>query len=229
MNVEIWSDIICPWCYIGKRRFEMALAHFPHRNEVQVFWRSFELDPEAPRRQVGSSVDLLMHKYGLSREQAVAANARVTQLAAEEGLSYRLDLTQPGNSFDAHRLLHLGAERRLQGALQERLFAAYFSEGASISDPVTLVHLATEVGMDGAEVRATLASDAYAEQVRADEREASALGISGVPFFVFDRRYGVSGAQPAAVFLRALERAWKDAPQIEDRQHDNRQNERHGV
>jgi predicted DsbA family dithiol-disulfide isomerase len=210
VKVEIWSDVVCPWCYIGKRRFESALAAFEHRDEVEVEWRSFELDPQAAPDTGEDPVERLARKYGMTREDALAAHARVTGLAAQEGLTYRLDVARPANTFDAHRLLHLAAERGLQAAAEERLFAAYFTEGRSLGDPETLVALAVEVGVDEAAAREMLRGDAYADAVAGDEREASELGISGVPFFVIDRRYGISGAQPAELIGQALERAWAD-------------------
>ena len=214
MKVEIWSDVVCPWCYIGKRRLERALERFEHRAEVQVVWRSFELDPQSPRQRTGDSVGRLADKYGISCDEALAMHARVTGVAAEEGLAYRLDVARHGNTFDAHRLLHLAAERDRQGILKERLLAAYFTEGEAIGDADVLVRLAAEAGIDAGAARAALESDAYAEQVHADEREATTLGIQGVPFFVLDRRYGVSGAQPAEVLLGALEQAWSDGHPI---------------
>jgi predicted DsbA family dithiol-disulfide isomerase len=210
VKVEIWSDVVCPWCYIGKRRFERALAAFEHRDEVEVEWRSFELDPQAARDTGEDPVERLARKYGMTREDALAAHARVTGLAAQEGLAYRLDVARPANTFDAHRLLHLAAEQGVQAAAEERLFAAYFTEGRSLGDPETLVALAAEVGLDEAAAREVLQGDAYADAVAGDEREASELGISGVPFFVIDRRYGISGAQPAELIGQALERAWDD-------------------
>lgn len=214
VKVEIWSDVVCPWCYIGKRRFERALAAFEHRDEVEVRWRSFELDPRAPRAGDEDQVQRLARKYGMTRDEALAAQARVTGVAAEEGLAYRLDVARPANTFDAHRLLHLAAEHGVQGAAEERLFAAYFTEGRRIGDPDTLVALAGEAGLDVAAARNVLQGDAYADAVAGDEREAAELGISGVPFFVIDRRYGVSGAQPADLIRSALERAWADAHQV---------------
>ncbi len=214
MKVEIWSDVVCPWCYIGKRRFERALAAFPHRDEVEVVWRSFELDPNAPRVREGDPVDRLARKYGMTREAATAAQARVIGQAEQEGLTYRLDIARPGNTFDAHRLLHLAGERGVQGAVEERLMAAYFSEGRPIGELETLVALAGEAGLDQTSAREALAGDAHAEEVAADEREAAELGITGVPFFVLDRRYGISGAQPSELIQQALERAWADAHPI---------------
>lgn len=214
MNVEIWSDVVCPWCYIGKRRFERAVERFEHRDEVEVIWRSFELDPQAPRQRSGDPASRLAEKYGVTREEALAMNARVTGLAADEGLTYHLDVARSGNTFDAHRLLHLAADRGAQGALKERLLRAYFTESEAIGDAESLTMLAAEVGLDAGEVRAALDGDDYAEQVRADEQTAAALGIRGVPFFVIDRRYGVSGAQPPEVLLEALRRAWAEAHPI---------------
>ena len=214
MKVEIWSDVVCPWCYIGKRRFERALAAFLHRDEVEVVWRSFELDPNAPRVREGDPVDRLARKYGMTREAAIAAQARVAGQAASEGLDYRLDIARAGNTFDAHRLLHLAAEQGLQGAVKERLLAAYFTEGRPIGERETLLELAAEAGLDQTAAREALAGDAYAAEVAADEREAAELGITGVPFFVVDRRYGISGAQPAELVQQALERAWADAHPI---------------
>jgi predicted DsbA family dithiol-disulfide isomerase len=211
MHVEIWSDVVCPWCYIGKRRFEAALARFAHRDEVDVTWRSFELDPGAPAVRTGDPAQRLAEKYGMSREQALQANQRVTAQAAGEGLEYHLDATRSGNTFDAHRLLHLAAEHGMQGALKERLMRAYFTEGAAIGLPETLESLAQEVGIPPEDARRALASDAFAEAVRADEALAREFGIRGVPFFVLDRRYGVSGAQPADALLQGLEQAWADA------------------
>lgn len=211
MKVEIWSDVVCPWCYVGKRRFESALAQFPHRDEVEITWRSFELDPNAPAERPESSMEHLVAKYGMSREKAEASYSHITGLAAQEGLSYHLDKTRSGNTFDAHRLLHLAGEHGLQGAMKERLMQAYFTEGEPIGDRDTLVRLAAEVGLGEAEARTVLEDDAYTVDVRADEREASELGISGVPFFVLDRQYGISGAQPSELFLGALERAWSEA------------------
>ena len=211
MRIEIWSDILCPWCYIGKRRLESALERFERRDAVDVVWRSFQLDPSAPRDSRETTRDMLARKYGVSPEQADAMQERVTRVAAEEGLRYRLEGTHVENSFDAHRLLHLAREHGLQDDLKERLFAANFSRGERIGDPATLLRLAGEAGLDAEEARATLASGRFADAVRADRAEAEALGIRGVPFFVFDRRLGVSGAQPADVLLQTLQEAFAGA------------------
>jgi predicted DsbA family dithiol-disulfide isomerase len=215
LTVEIWSDVVCPWCYVGKRRFEAALRGFEHRDDVEVTWRSFELDPGAPGERGGTSAEHLASKYGMSIEQAEAANAQMTALAAQEELEYHLDRTRGGNSFDAHRLIQLGAERGLQDAVKERLMRAYFTEGERIGDREMLVCLATEAGLEPEEARAVLGSDAYGDAVRADEALAHRIGIQGVPYFVLNRRYGVSGAQPAEVLLQALEKAWTDGPRAE--------------
>ena len=211
MKVEIWSDVACPWCYIGKRRFEAATAEFEHRDQLEVIWRSFELDPSAPSRREGTPAEHLARKYGTTVEQAAQMNSRMSDAAAGDGLAYRLDELKMGNTFDAHRLIHLGAERGLQDAVKERLLAAYLTEGEAISDRETLVRLGSEAGLDPAEARSMLDSDRFTSEVRADEREAGELGINGVPFFVLDRRYGISGAQPAELLLEALRQAWREA------------------
>jgi predicted DsbA family dithiol-disulfide isomerase len=211
MDVEIWSDVVCPWCYIGKRRFEHALAEFEHRDDVSVTWRSFQLDPNAPATSEGDPVERLAAKYGMSRATAEAAQARVTANAATEGLEFQLDRARSGNTFDAHRLIHYAHSVGKQDALKERLMAAYFVEGAAIGDHVVLSRLAAEVGLDETGVRAILDGDTFAGEVRHDELEARQLGITGVPFFVLDRAYGVSGAQPSDMILAALRQAWTAA------------------
>lgn len=216
MKVEIWSDIACPWCYIGRRRFESALAQFDNRDQVEIVWRSFQLDPSAPREYTGSMNEMLANKYNIDIRQAEAMHAQVTELAAAEGLDYHFERVQYGNSFDAHRLLHFAAHHGLQNEMKERLQKGYFTDGLAYSDPETLVMLAAEVGLDAAEARAILESDAYAADVRADIRRAQMLGIRGVPFFLFDERFAVSGAQPAELFLAALEKTWAESrPVIE--------------
>ena len=208
MKVEIWSDVVCPWCYVGKRNLEAALAGFPHADQVTVEWRSFELDPTTPERVELSMDEVLERKYGMSPAEATAANLRMTELAATVGLEYHLDRVRIGNTFDAHRIIHLAAEEDLQGAMKERLLAAYFTEGRAISDRATLAELADEVGLDRGRVAEVLAGDEFADEVRADEERALELGSTGVPFFVIDGRLGVPGAQPPDVLLRMLERAW---------------------
>jgi predicted DsbA family dithiol-disulfide isomerase len=205
LTVEIWSDVVCPWCYVGKRRFENALAQFGHRDDVEVVWRSFELDPGAPPEREGSSAEHLAGKYGMSVEQAEGTNAQMTALATSEGLEYHLDRTRGGNSFDAHRLIQRALQDGLQDAMKERLMRAYFTEGEAIGDRDTLIRLAGEVGVDG---EAALTDQQYADAVRGDEELAMRIGIRGVPFFVLNRRYGVSGAQPPELLLQALDKAW---------------------
>ena len=208
LSVEIWSDIACPWCYIGKRRFEAALARFEPAAEVEVRWRSFELDPSAPREREGDRVEQLARKYGTTREQAQAMHERMTAVAAGEGLDFRFDIARSGNTFDAHRLTHLAAAHGLQGAMKERLFRAYLSEGEAIGDPAVLERLAAEAGLPQDEARDVLAGERYADQVRDDERLAASLAITAVPFFVVDRAIAASGAQPPELLRELLERAW---------------------
>ena len=213
MKIEIWSDVVCPWCYIGKRNLEVALTGFEHADQVEIEWRSYELDPTTPRRVELSMDEVLSRKYGMSQEEAVAANQRMTELAATVGLDYHLDRVQIGNTFDAHRLIHLAAAEGRGGAMKERLLQAYFTEGRAVSDPATLTELATEVGLDPDRVAAVLEGDEFADEVRADETRAMELGSTGVPFFVFDERLGVPGAQPPDVLLRLLQRAWDTSSQ----------------
>ena len=214
MKVEIWSDVVCPWCYIGKRRFESALAQFAHRDDVEVEWRSFELDPttqslSTPGEGPGHA-ELIASKYGMPLAQAEAAVASVTEAAAGQGLDFHLDRSLRSNTFDAHRLIHLAADHGLQDEAKERFMRAYFSEGEPVGDRAALVRLAVDAGLDGDDVERVLAGEEYADAVRSDEAEARALGISGVPFFVVDRKYGVSGAQPAEQLLQVLDRAWSE-------------------
>lgn len=209
MLVEIWSDIACPWCYVGKRRFEQALAAFEHRDEVEVRWRSFELDPAAPRELEGERTVRIAEKYGTTVEQAREMEQRMVETAAAEGLDFRFALARSGTTFDAHRLVHLAQEHGLADAMKERLLLAYFSEGELMSDHDALVRLAGEVGLDQAEVRAMLAGELYAAEVRDDERTATRLGIRAVPTFVVDRALGASGAQPPAELLALFTQGWE--------------------
>jgi predicted DsbA family dithiol-disulfide isomerase len=215
MKVEIWSDVVCPWCYIGKRRFEAAVDRFAHRDEVEVEWKSFELDPgarsAAPDEDGPDYADRLAKKYSTTRAGAQKMLDSMTLAAAAEGLDFRFDLAVRANTFDAHQVIHLAAERGIQDQVKERLLRAYFTEGEPVGDRAALVRLATDAGREGAEVSQVLASQEHAEAVRADEAEAGALGISGVPFFVIDRKYGISGAQPADQLLQVLDRAWNES------------------
>ncbi|MEU6349481.1 DsbA family oxidoreductase [Streptomyces sp. NPDC047072] len=211
MRVEIWSDIACPWCYVGKARFEKALEAFPHRDGVEVVHRSFELDPGRAKDDVQPVLTMLSKKYGMSEAQAQAGEENLGAQAAAEGLAYRTRGRDHGNTFDLHRLLHLAKEHGRQDDLVQILYRANFAEERSLftEGDDRLVELAVEAGLPEGEVRAVLADPtAYADDVRADEREAAQLGANGVPFFVIDRKYGVSGAQPADVFTQALTQAW---------------------
>ena len=210
MRIDIWSDIVCPWCYVGKRRFEKALARYDKRDEVQIVHRSFQLNPAAPRDTTSSRREMLMHKYGLSPEQVVEMDARMMQTAAGEGLEFNLEGTLTGNTFDAHQLVHLGQTHGLQDAVVERLFRAYFTEQRSLFDQESLVDLAAEVGLDRDEAAAALRDNRYAEAVSADIDLARSLGATGVPLFVIDGRYGISGAQAPETFLDVLQRAAAD-------------------
>jgi predicted DsbA family dithiol-disulfide isomerase len=211
MDVEIWSDINCPWCYIGKRRFEKALSEFEHADDVSVTWRSFELDPEAPAEVPGRGAAMLAEKYGVPLERARAMEQNVTDTAAGEGLEYDLEIARLGSTFDGHRLLHLARRHGFQDAMKERLFRARFMEGKLVSDHDALVELAVEVGLDADETRGMLVSDQFAAEVRDDESTAQQFGISGVPMFVVDRAFGASGAQPPEQLLGLLRHAWDQA------------------
>ena len=201
MRVDVWLDLVCPWCYIGKRRLERALEALPERGEVQVVLRSFELDPGAPATAGEPTLDHLAAKYGMSREQAEAAQARVTEIARDEGLDYRLADTRHVSSFDAHRLLQLAREHDVQLELAELLMHAHFCAGEDISDHAVLQRHAASVGLDAAGL---LAGDLHADAVRADERLASEYGIHGVPFFVLADRFAVEGAQPTELLVQGL-------------------------
>jgi predicted DsbA family dithiol-disulfide isomerase len=211
MRIEIWSDVVCPWCYIGKRRLEQALAEFPHRAEVEVVYRSFELDPSAPEVPVESTVEALARKWGTGVAQARDAMARGDEVAAEVGLEFRHHDAPHARTVDAHRLLHLALEAGVQADLKEALLAAYFGRGESMGDHDVLRKTAVDAGLDPARVDAVLAGDEYADAVRADIEQARAFGATGVPFYVVDRAYGISGAQPTEVFSQVLDRAWADS------------------
>ncbi len=208
VRIDIWSDIVCPYCSIGKARFEQALADFPHRDEVEVAWHSFELDRHAEPVSAATLPEMIAAKYGVSHEQAEAQHVGLEHAAAEVGLTFAWREARPGNTHDAHRLTHLAADHGLQAETVDRLMRAYFSEGQAIGDRDTLVRLAGEVGLDEGEVRAMLGSDDYGNHVRSDQATAKMIGIEGVPFFVLDRKFGVSGAQPVEVFSEALAQAW---------------------
>jgi len=210
MKVEVWSDFACPFCYIGKRRLEAALERFPHRDEVEVVYHSFELDPAAEKNTDFDIHTMLARKYGMSREQAKQMNDNVAQQAKSVGLTYNMDTIVPTNTFDAHRLAQYAADHGKGVEMTERLLKAYFTDTVNLSDREVLADLAVEVGFERETVVALLDGDEYTNKVRSDEQEASALGIRGVPFFVLDRKYGVSGAQQTEVFTQALEKAWSE-------------------
>ncbi len=210
LRVDVWSDIVCPWCAIGKANLDLALADFAHRDLVEVVWHSFELDPNAPAVRSGSYVEMLGRKYGQDAGSAQAMVDQMTERGAAAGVEFRFDRVQPGNTFDAHRIIHLAADRGIQTPVKERFLRGYLSEGEAVGLPETVARLAVDAGLAADEVDLVLASDAYAEDVRADEALAGELQVSGVPFFVIDRRYGVAGAQPPAVLLQVLDQAWDE-------------------
>jgi predicted DsbA family dithiol-disulfide isomerase len=211
MQLEIWADVVCPWCYLGKRRFEQALESFGHRDEVSVVFRSFELDSSAPAGVTRPAVDVLAGKYGMTAEQALDAQRQMEQRAAADGLEFRMGGLRSGSTRDAHRLLHLAKARGVQAELAERLYRAHFTEQASIFDHDSLAEIAVGAGLDRDEVTRVLAGDEYADAVDTDEAMAQALGTTGVPLFVIDRRYGFSGAQSPEVIVQVLDQAWADA------------------
>lgn len=214
MKIEIWSDVVCPWCFVGKRRLESALAEFPHRDEVEIVYRSFELDPSAPRHGSELSTGVIARKYGRSEAEMRQMQQQLMDTAAGEGLAMRLHDTVHTNTVDAHRVLHLALEvggPALQAELKEALLSAYFEQALNIGDHDVLTAVAVAAGLDEARVREVLATDGYAEAVTADVAQARAYGATGVPFFVIDQKYGISGAQPAATFGQVLEQAWAES------------------
>lgn len=211
MRIEIWSDVVCPWCFVGKRRLESALAGFEHADEVEVVYRSFELDPSAPTHGHELSTGVLARKYGRSEAEMRQMQQQLVDLAAEEGLAFRLFDTVHTNTVDAHRLLHLALETggpALQRDLKEALLSAYFEQAEDVGDHDVLTKVAVGAGLDEDRVLAVLAGREYADAVAADVAQARAYGATGVPFFVVDRAYGISGAQPAEVFSQVLDQAW---------------------
>ena len=214
MRIEIWSDVVCPWCYIGKRRLEKALAGFEHADDVEVVWRSFQLDPSAPAVPVETVAASLGRKYGGGEEAGREMIDKVEAVAAEEGLLFRHHASLRVNTVDAHRVLHLALETggpALQGRLKEALLAAYFVETENVADHDTLTRIAVAQGLEEARVREVLAGREYADAVEADVDRAVAYGAGGVPFYVVDEKYGISGAQPADTFTQVLEKAWSEA------------------
>ena len=214
MRIEIWSDIVCPWCYIGKRRLEKALAGFAHRDEVQIVYRSFQLDPAAPSTPVETVAQALGRKYGGGEAAGRQMIDRVEAAAAEEGMVWRHHSSQRVGTADAHRLLHLALEEGQAGRqeeLKEALLHAYFVNAENVADHDILRRIAIEVGLDPKRVDQVLAGREFEEAVEADIAQAAAFGATGVPFYVVDRTYGIPGAQPAEVFAQVLEKAWTES------------------
>jgi predicted DsbA family dithiol-disulfide isomerase len=210
MKVEIWSDVVCPFCYVGKRKFEKALGEFAHRDDVQVEWKSFQLTPDfvpVPGESIHAS---LAKKKGVPEAEGRRMSDRMTLVAKEVGLNYDFDNTIPANTFLAHQLIHFGAHQGKQDATKERLMAAYYLEGRNLNEVDTLTNLAAEIGLDAEAARQALLAGTYANEVRRDEYEAQQIGVQGVPFFVFEDKYAVSGAQPSEVFAEVLDKVWEE-------------------
>jgi len=211
MKIEIWSDVACPWCFIGKRRFEAALASFPHRDAVDVTWRSYQLDPALPEHYDGTELEYLSSRKGMPAQQVSQMFDHVARQAKGEGLDYHFENVVVANSFTAHRLIHLAAAHGKQDAAKERLLSDHFEHGKDIGSRGYLSSLGTDLGLPAGEVEELFTTDKYTDEVRFDFQEARALGISGVPFFVIDRKFGLSGAQPTETFTAALNQAWQEA------------------
>lgn len=210
MKVEIWSDVVCPFCYIGKRKFEKALETFTGKDQVEIVWRSFQLDPDLQYVPGQSVHEYLGKRKGTSAADGKRMNDAMAARAKEVGLTYNFDKAIINNTLNAHRLLHLAKEKGLQNEMKERLFAAYYTEGKNVGDMETLAQLGEEVGLNGAEIKAALQSDAYVQEVQQDQYDAYQLGVQGVPFFVFNNKYAVSGAQPTKLFTQVLEKVWEE-------------------
>ena len=211
MKVEVWSDIACPFCYIGKRRFEAGLEQFVHKDQVQVVYKSFQLNENARTDMEYDAYDALSARSGMSREEAKTIHERVAKQAKAEGLDLRFDTLQLTNTLDAHRLLHFAAEHGKNNEVAELLFKAYFTECKHVGSHETLIAIAVEAGLDSKATAKMLVSDQFTDEVRADHLEGNRLGVSGVPFYVIDRKYAISGAQPTNVFHKALEKAWNES------------------
>lgn len=210
MNVEIWSDVMCPFCYIGKRKFENALAKFPHKENIHIIWKSFQLDPTTVTDPSLNTIDNLAEKKGWSKQQAQETTAQVTSIAKQVGLDFHFEKAVVANSFDAHRLSHLAKKYSKQNDLEEKLFLAYFTEGKNTADHSTLLQIGKDLGIPEQEITAVLNSDTYTNEVEQDIIEAQQIGVRGVPFFVLDRKYAVSGAQESETFLGALTKAYEE-------------------
>lgn len=210
MTIEIWSDVMCPFCYIGKRKFETALSQFKHRSNIDIVWKSFQLAPDLKTNPNKTIHQFLAEHKGMSLEQAKGMNDQMAQVAKQVGLQYDFDKAIPANSFNAHRFSHLAKQHSLQNDAEERLFKAYFTEGKNIDDISTLVQLGQEIGLDAAETKTVLESDQYTNDVHQDIYEAQQVGVRGVPFFVLDRKYAISGAQDSETFLQAIDTSYSE-------------------
>lgn len=210
MIIDIWSDIMCPFCYIGKRKLEKALEQFPHKDSVNIVWHSFQLDPTMEANPGTDIYTYLSKRKGISKERAIQMHKQLTETARLEGLTYNFDQSVLANSFNAHRLIQMAKTKELGDAAEERIFKAYFTEGKNIGDTDTLVQLGTEIGLDAKAVKDMLNSDSFATDVTTDIDQAQAYGINGVPFFVLNNKYGISGAQPSEVFLNGITQAWSE-------------------
>ncbi len=210
MKVEIWSDVMCPFCYIGKRKFEQALTQFSHKDKIEVEWKSFELDPTLKTDPNTSIYQYLSKRKGWSLDQTKQISQQVVDMAKQVGLTYHMDKAVVANSFDAHRISHLAKSKGLQDQMEERLFSAYFTEGKNTGDQATLTQLGVEIGLNEADIKAMFSSDLYTNEVKQDEIKAQQVGARGVPFFVLDNKYAISGAQEPQTFLNALTKAYQE-------------------
>jgi len=210
MKIEIWSDVMCPFCYIGKRKFENSLSGFPDKDQIDVEWKSFQLAPDLKTQPDKNIHQFLSEHKGIAPAQAKEMNDHVSQIAGQVGLVYNFDHTVVANTFNAHRFVHFAKEFNKQNEAEEILFRSYFTDGKNIDDYQTLIALGQEIGIDPAGLKAALESDSYTDDVHADINEASQIGVRGVPFFVFDRKYAISGAQESSVFLQTLEKSFAD-------------------
>ncbi len=213
MDVKIWSDVRCPFCYIGKRKFEMALEKFPHKDKVEVTWKSFELDPTLETKTDVNAIDHIAEIKGISKVQAEEMHNHVINVAKEVGLEFNFDQSIVANSFNAHRLIQFAKSLGKGNEVEEALFKAHFTEGKNIDDLVTLVQIGVAIGLNENEIKEMLASDAFSKEVKQDEMQAQSIGVRGVPFFVLNDKYAVSGAQSPETFLQALEQSWKEFEQ----------------
>ncbi len=216
MKIEIWSDVMCPFCYIGKRKFDTALAEFEDRDHIEIVWKSYQLDPSI-KTQPDKTLEQMMTEKGFNVQQVRNMNGQATQMAKQAGLVYNLDKAVPANTFNAHRFIHFAKKHGKQNEAEEVLFRSYFTDGRNIDDYPTLIELGKEIGLDAEAVKTVLENGSYADEVRADIAEATQVGVSGVPFFVVNRKYGMSGAQDNTVFLQTLRKAFaewrKDNPE----------------